>query len=202
MRPMDRPKTIDEQMRQFGKNMRDARNRLGLAQDKLGLDKAMISILESGVRRPRLPTILRVASVLEVTPAALLEGIGTNEAGIGTGQAGIGARATGIDTGQAGIGANGKTPQPPPHGPDARTPAARFGANLKWARELHDGLSQMELAGEARVDRAGVSELERGQRDPMLHTILKLAWTLEVPAAVLLHDVQGNHVSGGTSGLS
>lgn len=156
-------------MRMFGQNMRAARLRTSRAQDKLGLDKKMVCYLELGERSPRLVTILSVARALGVTPRELLAGIGArSEIGMQAGPAHPSALA-------------------PPR-PDLGWPAARFGANLRWVRR-REGVSQMELAGEAGVDRAGVGAIERGERGPKLHTILKLAWTLEVPAALLLHGV-------------
>jgi transcriptional regulator with XRE-family HTH domain len=157
---MDSPDKIAEQMRVFGQNMRRARRRTGMAQDKLGIDKAMVSYLELGERSPRLTTVVRIADLLSVTPAALLEGIGANTAAV----------------------------KLPPRRDDLEKPLARFGANLLWARTCV-GASQMELGGEARVDRGGISALEHGRRAPKLCTILKLAWTLELPAAALLRGV-------------
>jgi transcriptional regulator with XRE-family HTH domain len=173
MQTMMSPERMAEQRRQFGQNMRAARRRTGLAQNKLGLDKSMISRLELGVRSPRLQTLLRVAKVLEVMPQALLEGIGENGAEL----------------------------EPPPPGDGALTPRARFGANLRWAR-LREPVSQMDLAHEAGIDRAGVSGLERGLQDPELDTILKLAWTLELPPALLLHGVSYAHRPGSDAGSS
>jgi transcriptional regulator with XRE-family HTH domain len=176
MRPKADPERIGEQMRVFGQNMRTARKARGLAQDnprlkQAKLDKAMVSYLELGERSPRLTTILRVARVLGVTPQALLEGIGTNAAVL----------------------------ELPPARPDLVRAEARFGANLRWVRK-REGVSQMELGGEANIHRVGVGAIERGERSPKLHTILKLAWTLELPAAVLLHGVQDDHGPGGASG--
>ncbi len=166
MRQQASPETISEQMRLFGQNVRAARNAKGWPQNsphlsRGGLDKAMVSRLELGMRLPRLPKILRVASVLEVPPRKLLEGIGTDETPLAL--------------------------LPPPS--DLEWPAARLGANVKWARN-REGISQMDLAGESGVDRAGVGAIERGERDPRLDTILKLAWSLELPPAVLLHGVE------------
>jgi transcriptional regulator with XRE-family HTH domain len=160
MRPMDSPATIDEQLRMFGQNLRRARKRTGLAQDKLGIDKAMVSYLELGERSPRLTTVVRLGKLLGVTPAALLNGVGASKAGAIL----------------------------PPRRSDLERPLARFGANLLWAR-TREGVSQMELGGEARVDRGGISALEHGMRAPKMCTILKLAWTLEMPAAALLRGV-------------
>jgi transcriptional regulator with XRE-family HTH domain len=152
-------------MRIFGQNMRTARNAIGVAQDnprlKLAkLDKGMVSHLELGVRSPRLTTILRVANVLEVAPETLL----------------------------AGIGAGSTVAEQPPQREDLERPAARFGANLLWLRTC-EGISQEALGEEADLHPVGVGALERGERDPLLKTILRLAWALEVPPAVLLHGV-------------
>jgi transcriptional regulator with XRE-family HTH domain len=156
---------IAEQMRIFGQNMRNARNAIGLAQDnprlkRAKLDKGMVSHLELGVRSPRLTTILRVANVLEVAPQSLLEGIGAGQS---------------------------VAEQPPRRG-DLKRPAARFGANLLWLRTC-EGISQEALGEEADLHPVGVGALERGERDPLLKTILRLAWALEVPPAILLHGM-------------
>jgi transcriptional regulator with XRE-family HTH domain len=157
---------IDEQLEQFGQNIRSARERIGLSQDKLGLDRAAVSFLERAERSPDLPTVVRVAHAVEVTPAALLKGIGI-----------------------AGSGVRG-----PRHEPDASaSPASRFGVNLRWARQ-RAGISQEALALKAEVDRAAISVFEHGRRDPNLRTILKLARALEVPAAMMFNGVESNRV--------
>lgn len=160
MRPMDSPEAIEEHLRLFGQNLRRARKRTGLAQDKLGIDKAMVSYLELGERSPRLTTVVRIADLLGVTPAGLLKGVGASRTRVAL----------------------------PPRREDLEKPLARFGANLLWAR-TREGASQMELGGEARVDRGGISALEHGMRAPKMCTILKLAWTLEMPPAALLRGV-------------
>jgi transcriptional regulator with XRE-family HTH domain len=165
------PERIAEQMRMFGQNMRAARKRTSRAQDKLGLDKKMVSYLELGERSPRLVTILSVAKALGVTPQELLKSIGADD---------------------------GPVELPPPR-PDLEWPAARFGANVRWLRK-REGVSQMDLGGEADIHRVAVGAIERGERGPKLHTILKLAWTLEVPAALLFHGVQSDHGPGGADG--
>ncbi|HEV3072438.1 MAG TPA: helix-turn-helix transcriptional regulator [Solirubrobacteraceae bacterium] len=158
--------------------MRTARNAIGLAQDNLRLkraklDKGMVSHLELGVRSPRLTTILRVAKTLEVTPENLLQGIGTNRT----------------------------VAEQPPRRHDLEQPAARFGANLLWLRTC-EGISQEALGQEADLHPVGVGALERGERDPMLKTILRLAWALEVPPAILLHGVQSDQEPDGANGSS
>ena len=48
------------------------------------------------------------------------------------------------------------------------------------------GLSQMALAEKAHVSREYINRLERGQHDPALTTLVKLAKALGVPVAELL----------------
>jgi transcriptional regulator with XRE-family HTH domain len=154
---------LDEQLVQFGTNIRAARKRAGFSQIDLSvrasLDRAAVSFIERAERAPDLSTIIRVASAVSVKPAALLAGIGSEAAVRG-----------------------------PRSAPAAETPAARFGANLRWARH-RASLSQEALANEAGVDRAAVSVFERGRRNPNLRTVLRLARALEVPPGMLLRGV-------------
>lgn len=153
---------IDEQLLRFGGNIRAARERAHLAQDALGIDRAAISFLERAERSPDLPTVVRVAHAVGVTPAALLKGVGED-----------GLRLRG-----------------PRHEADAKaSPASRFGINLRWGRE-RAGLSQEALALKANVDRAAISVFEHGRRDPNLRTLLKLARAMELPPALLLGGVE------------
>jgi len=160
MRNTDHP-DIDAQLKQFGQNIRTARERTGLSQDKLGLDRAAISFLERAERSPDLPTVVRVAHAVEVAPAALLKGVGLRNSVRG-----------------------------PRHTPDpSDTPAIVFGVNLRWAR-LRAEISQEALALKADVGRAAISVFEHGRRDPNLRTILKLAKALEVPPSMLLNGIE------------
>lgn len=157
---------IDLQVAAFGENMRAARLRVGLSQIALSqatqLDRAAISFLERAERSPDLSTLVRIASALDVTPAALLEGIGTP-----------GARASG-----------------PPADPDTGIePASLLGGNLRAAR-VGASLSQEALAYEAEVDRAAISVYERGGRGPNLRTVLKLARALELRPGALFAGVR------------
>jgi transcriptional regulator with XRE-family HTH domain len=157
---------IDNQLHQFGQNLRQARQHAGFSQVRLGveasLDRAAVSFLERAERSPDLPTILRVARATGVKPAALLRGVGTQAPG---------ARV------------------PRELSESMEDPAGRFGVNLKWARK-RAALSQEALAYRAEVDRAAISVFERGRRDPNLRTILKLARALELPPGVLLRGVE------------
>jgi transcriptional regulator with XRE-family HTH domain len=64
---------------QFAQNLRAARQRRGLSQEALAaaadLHRTEVSLLERGGREPRLRTIVKLARVLGITPAALLEKI-------------------------------------------------------------------------------------------------------------------------------
>src|ERR1700735_1092463 len=63
----------------FGRNLRWARARAGISQERLALDakvdRAAISVYKSGGREPNLRTVLKLALKLEVHPALLLDGI-------------------------------------------------------------------------------------------------------------------------------
>jgi transcriptional regulator with XRE-family HTH domain len=160
---------LDGQLVQFGENMRKARRNAGLSQIDLSvrasLDRAAVSFLERAERAPDLSTIVRVAAAAGVKPAALLKGIGPPSS----------------------------TARGPRSSATELTPAARFGVNLRWARE-RAGISQEALANEARVDRAAISVFERGKRNPNLRTLLRLARALELPPGVLLRGVEGASV--------
>lgn len=68
-------------------------------------------------------------------------------------------------------------------GPDR--PRDRFARNLRTAR-VEAGLSQERLSALARLHRTEISLLERGERDPKLSTVYRLADALGIPAAALL----------------
>jgi transcriptional regulator with XRE-family HTH domain len=65
--------------RRFAANLRDARARAGLSQERLSslarLHRTEISLLERGERDPRLSTIVRLARALDCTPRSLLDEI-------------------------------------------------------------------------------------------------------------------------------
>jgi transcriptional regulator with XRE-family HTH domain len=156
---------IERQIRMFGENMRSARRRAGMTQTDLaavdGLDRAAISLTEKGKRSPDMRTLRRIADGVKATPAELVQGIGYD--------------------GNAS------------HAPKTRVArAARsngFGGNLLRARQGL-GLSQQVLGARADVDAAAISLYERGQREPNLRTILKLARTLQMSPAQLLRGVR------------
>jgi transcriptional regulator with XRE-family HTH domain len=63
----------------FGANLKWARARAGISQERLALDakvdRAAISVYENGRREPNLRTVLKLALKLEVRPTLLLDGI-------------------------------------------------------------------------------------------------------------------------------
>jgi transcriptional regulator with XRE-family HTH domain len=63
----------------FGANLKWARARAGISQERLALDakvdRAAISVYENGGREPNLRTVLKLALKLEVRPALLLDRI-------------------------------------------------------------------------------------------------------------------------------
>jgi transcriptional regulator with XRE-family HTH domain len=71
------PGTDKKPSRAFAENVRKARQRRGLSQERLAfacrLHRTEISLLERGDRDPRLSTIVRIARALDCTPSSLVE---------------------------------------------------------------------------------------------------------------------------------
>lgn len=67
-------------------------------------------------------------------------------------------------------------------------PREHFATNLRQARQKA-GLSQEALGDAAGMHRTEVGLLERGERDPRLATMTKLARALGTTPAALIHDV-------------
>lgn len=65
--------------RRFGKNLVSMRRRSDLSQaetaERSGLHRTEISLLERGLRVPRLNTIVQVAAAVEIEPCDLLAGM-------------------------------------------------------------------------------------------------------------------------------
>jgi transcriptional regulator with XRE-family HTH domain len=165
---------IARDLRMFGRNLCTAREKIGPHQIDFATlaksDRTKISRIECGRQAPKFATLLMLAHAANVKPAELFLGVGVVDA----------------------------SPETPDHGgATAHTPVARFGDNLKWARE-RAGLSQAKLASFAPADRSLLSDWETGKREAGLRTILKLARALEVPPALLLHDVESDQSSNGS----
>lgn len=64
----------------------------------------------------------------------------------------------------------------------------QFGLNLRGHRKAA-GLSQQELGDRAGLHMTEISRLERGQRDPRLNTVARLAIALGLPAGTLLDGI-------------
>lgn len=62
----------------------------------------------------------------------------------------------------------------------------RFGERIKELR-LDNGLSQLRLGELARLDVTTINELEKGNREPMLSTIKKIARALGVGSQTLVN---------------
>lgn len=73
--------------RQFAANLLACRKRAGLSQEALGfrasLHRTEIGLLERGARVPRIDTLIKLASALNVPPGDLLEGIGWESCAVG-----------------------------------------------------------------------------------------------------------------------
>jgi transcriptional regulator with XRE-family HTH domain len=68
-------------------------------------------------------------------------------------------------------------------------PRERFGHNLRRERHRLE-ISQEELGYRCDLHRTEISLLERGQRDPRLATIVRLARALDVKVAELLNGIR------------
>lgn len=64
-----------------------------------------------------------------------------------------------------------------------------FAANLRRVR-VESGTSQSKVAKLTELHRTEVSLLERGQREPRLGTMLRLAGALEVPVEALVSGLE------------
>lgn len=180
---------IERQIAQFGANMREARRRASMTQTDLasidGLDRAAISLTEKGRRSPDMRTLLRIAQGLNVTAAELVAGIGSHSPdGRPATVAADSVPISGMPDDDAGQSNNSfKRTFLPTDSPTA------FSQNLYEARR-GAGISQQTLGARADVDAAAISLYERGQRQPNLRTVLKLARTLQISPVALLRDVR------------
>jgi len=63
----------------FGENLHRCRKAAGFSQEELGirasLHRTEIGLLERGARMPRIDTVIKLATALELEPARLLEDI-------------------------------------------------------------------------------------------------------------------------------
>jgi transcriptional regulator with XRE-family HTH domain len=70
-----------------------------------------------------------------------------------------------------------------------KAPDIAFGKVLKRYRAAR-GFTQEQLAWETKIERAFISELERGLKGPSLLTILRLAQALGVEPGELVNETQ------------
>ncbi len=70
---------MSEVAQRFGENLSRCREATGLSQEAVGfqasLHRTEVSILERGVRLPRIDTLVKLAGALDVSPCDLLSGI-------------------------------------------------------------------------------------------------------------------------------
>ena len=66
---------------------------------------------------------------------------------------------------------------------------ARFGHQVRQFR-LVLGLSQEALADQAKIHRTYIGGIERGERNPTLTMIVRLARALNIPSATLMADLE------------
>ena len=79
----NRPHPRSGILKRFGENLREARQRTGLSQEKLaakaGIDRTYVGGAERGERNVALVNIVRLAEALEIAPADLLRRIGDGD---------------------------------------------------------------------------------------------------------------------------
>jgi transcriptional regulator with XRE-family HTH domain len=73
-----------------------------------------------------------------------------------------------------------------------------FALNLRRIRHER-GLSQERLAHNADLNMTHVAKIERGEREPGVRTVSKLAKALEVSAAELFDGIDGRDTAAGDS---
>ena len=78
---------------------------------------------------------------------------------------------------------------PTPLDQDPRAARRAFGQRVRELREAR-GLSQEELRNAADVHTTAVSRMERGEREPRLTTILRLARGLDVEPGELVNGLE------------
>ena len=74
----------------------------------------------------------------------------------------------------------------------------KFGGNVRRLRESH-GMTQESLAEAAGLDRSYIGGIERGERNPALTAILRLASALGIVPADLFNGIVGNKPSASRS---
>ncbi len=70
-----------------------------------------------------------------------------------------------------------------------KRPSQVFAENMRKSRKRR-GLSQEALAFACRLHRTEISLLERGERDPRLSTIVRLARALECTPSSLVEEIE------------
>jgi len=68
------------------------------------------------------------------------------------------------------------------------TSAKMLGVNIRKIRE-EKGMMQVDLCKKLEVDRAYISNVESGKKNPTLSTVEKIAKALNVPASELLKNI-------------
>jgi XRE family transcriptional regulator, regulator of sulfur utilization len=69
-------------------------------------------------------------------------------------------------------------------------PLPKFGSNLRKAR-LQQDLSQERLAHLCGLNMTHVARIERGEREPGVRTVSKLARGLDISASILFDGIDG-----------
>lgn len=71
---------MESPLQRLGRNLAEERKKAGLSQEELAfrsdLHRSEVSLIERGMREPRLETMLKLSRGLGVMPATLIEGVG------------------------------------------------------------------------------------------------------------------------------
>lgn len=80
---------------QIGENLARARKRAGLSQEGFGVMASLrteVSLLERGMRLPKIDTVIKLAGALEIPIEALIDGIGWSPGSTALGSSSLPAR--------------------------------------------------------------------------------------------------------------
>lgn len=80
----------------------------------------------------------------------------------------------------------------------ASAAAAQIGVRIAATRQVL-GLTQDEVAVRASIDSANVRSYESGRAMPSVHTLLRLAWALDLEPGRLLEGLTPEHFDAGSA---
>ena len=175
----------DPPLRRLGATLRQYRQQQGLTQPALaasaGIRRAYISQIEMGKRNITVLTLFRFARALQMPAASLLATLDTHTAR---------APLTPADPRNT-RGTREATPAvtPSPQPGEATPLLQLLGATLRHYRQ-EAGLSQPALAARTGLNPTYIGQIEHGQRNVSVLSLLRLAEVLEISVAALLTPLE------------